>query len=435
MMLANVTTPLLGLADATVIGRLGAAPLLGAIAAASVIFDSLFWAFGFLRMGTAALAAQALGAGDEQERRATFVRAIIVASLSGLAMIAAQKLIARVSFGLIDASPAVTEAARTYFDIRIWAAPFSLINYAIMGAIVGRGRTDIGLLLQVVINLLNIALNVTLVYAFALGVRGSAIGTLIAEASGTSAGLLIMYHLDGRHGDFEWRSVFQRKALLRMLSVNRDIMIRTAALISAFTFFTAEGARGGDVTLAANATLMNMFMISAFFLDGFAIAAEQMCGQSVGAADASGFRRAVRLTSLWNLVFAACVSAIAFLFGGRFIDFVTTNGDVRAYARDFLVFAALTPLCGVLAFEFDGVFTGATWTRDMRNLMLVALALYFVAFYALRGFGNAGLWTALLAFLFTRGLFQLWRYPVLVRNAFPAAQSAAVVPVASPTRA
>ncbi|HWG04784.1 MAG TPA: MATE family efflux transporter, partial [Beijerinckiaceae bacterium] len=283
--------------------------------------------------------------------------------------------------------------------------------------------------------LINIVLNIGLVYGMALGVRGSAIGTLISEILGAGAGFFMMRHLDASALAFDWRHVFQRVALLRMAGVNRDIMIRTAALMVAFAFFTGEGARGGDVMLAANATLMNLFMFSAFFLDGFATAAEQLCGQSIGAGDAVGFREAVRLTSLWSLVFAAAVSLLAFAFGRWFIDFVTTNADVRVYARSFLSFAALTPLCGALAFQFDGVFIGATWTRDMRNLMLAALAIYFATFYALRGFGNAGLWTALLAFLLARGLLQLWRYPMLARSAFPAAQSSAATPVASATRA
>ena len=213
--------------------------------------------------------------------------------------------------------------------------------------------------------------------------------------------------------------LLDRTKLRRMIGVNRDIMIRSAALIFAFAFFTAQGARGGDVTLAANAVLMNLFLIASFFLDGFATAAEQMCGQSLGAGDPAGFRKAVRLTSLWCVIFSLAASLIALAGGPLLIDAVSTNAAVRDLARQFLVFAALTPVFGALAFEFDGVFIGATWTRDMRNLMLLALAIYLALFLALRPLGNTGLWMALLGFLAARGALQVWRYGGLVRLAFP----------------
>jgi MATE family multidrug resistance protein len=418
MTLAHMSTPLLGFVDATVIGRLGQAPLLGAIAAAAVIFDFVFWALGFLRMGTAGLVAQAVGAGDEAEERATIVRALLLALALALGVVALQRPIAWIAFTALDATPAVTQAARAYYDIRIWSAPFALTNYVVLGAVIGRGRTDVGLALQVVINVTNMAFNVALVTGLSLGVRGSALGTLGAEALGTVLGLVTLWRLHGSPFRAPWSLVGDRRRLARMVAVNRDIMIRTAALLFAFAFFTAQGARGGDVTLAANAVLMNLFLITAFFLDGFATAAEQMGGQSVGARDSVGFRRTVRLTALWCVVFSAAASIIALAGGGAFIDIVTTNDAVRRMARAFLPFAALTPLVGALAFEFDGVFIGATWTRDMRNLMLAALAIYGALFLALRPLGNAGLWLSLLGFLGARGALQAWRYRALVAATF-----------------
>ncbi len=326
--------------------------------------------------------------------------------------------IAWVAFAAMDATPAVTEAARRYFDIRIWAAPFTLVNYVVLGALIGRGRTDIGLVLQILINLTNVAFNVILVTAFGLGVRGSAFGTLGAEALGTLVGLPVLFYSYGPHWRVPWRLVRDRAKLRHLVGINRDIMIRSAALVFAFAFFTAQGARGGDVALAANAVLMNLFLITAYFLDGFATAAEQMCGQSLGARDEIGFRRTVTLTSLWCVAFSTGASALAFIGGGGFIDIVSTNDAVRQFARAFLPYAALTPLFGALAFEFDGVFVGATWTRDMRNLMLAALAFYFAVFLALRPWGNHGLWIALLSFLGARGALQGWRYRTLVTRAF-----------------
>jgi multidrug resistance protein, MATE family len=418
MTLAHITTPLLGFADAAVIGRLGEAHLLGAINAGAVMFDFIFWGFGFFRMATAGLTAQALGAGDRAEMRAVLTRSLLLAGGIGLAIIALQTLIALVAFAALGASAEVTDAARVYYDIRIWSAPFAFATYAILGALIGRGRTDLGLSLQIAINVGNIALNVLLVYGLGLGIFGSGLGTLIAEIGGTAAGLAIIFWLDAGFYDVSRALLFAPEKLRRLTALNVDIMIRTVALLFAFAYFTSFGARGGDITLAANAILMNLFMITAFFLDGFATAAEQMCGQSVGARDEAGFRGIVRLTSLWAVGFSLAVALAAFVGGGMFIDFVSTNEAVRSYARAYLPYAALAPLLGALAFEFDGVYIGATWTREMRNLMLVALALYLTASFALGPLGNAGLWIALLVFLAARSAGQMSLYPGLVRRSF-----------------
>jgi MATE family multidrug resistance protein len=418
MTLAHITTPLLGFADAAVIGRLGQAHLLGAINAGAILFDFIFWGFGFFRMATAGLTAQALGAGDPQEMRAVLMRSLFLAAALGMAIIVLQRLIATIAFAALGASPEVTEAARIYYDIRIWSAPFAFATYAILGALIGRGRTDLGLSLQIAINLVNIALNVLLVYGFGLGIFGSGLGTLIAEVAGTAAGIAVMFWLDPRFYDVPRALLFAREKLRRLTAINADIMVRTVALLFSFAYFTSLGARGGDVMLAANAILMNLFMIAAFFLDGFATAAEQMCGQSLGAHDEHGFRGIVRLTSFWCLGFSLFVALAAFVGGRYFIDFISTNDAVRAYALAYLPYAALTPLLGALAFEFDGVYIGATWTREVRNLMLLALALYLAASFALRPLGNAGLWMALLLFLTARSIGQMWLYPGLVRRAF-----------------
>ncbi|GAC1339753.1 MAG: MATE family efflux transporter [Beijerinckiaceae bacterium] len=418
MTLAHLTTPLLGLADAVVIGRLGEAHLLGAINASAVLFDFIFWGFGFLRLGTAALTAQSLGAGDTEAVRATLMRALLIAGALGLIMIAAQSFIAWLGFVALGTSADVTAAGRTYYDIRIWSAPLVLANYAVLGALIGRGRTDLGLGLQIVVNLANIALNVLFVYGLGLGIAGSGLGTLSAECFGAIAGGAILLHLDRRFFDVPPALLFLRSELRRLVAINRDIMIRTVSLLFAFAYFTSVGARGGDMTLAANAILMNLFLVTAHFLDGFATAAEQMCGQSLGARDEAGFRGIVRLTSLWCIGFSLAVALLAFVGGQIFIDFVSTNDAVRDYARAYLPYAALTPVFGALAFEFDGVYIGATWTREMRNLMLLALLLYLGASFALRPLSNAGLWIALLVFLGARSVGQMWLYPRLVRRTF-----------------
>ncbi|MDF2689599.1 MAG: family efflux transporter, partial [Microvirga sp.] len=392
MTLSHVTTPLLGLVDATVIGRLGEAHLLGAVALGAVIFDFVFWSFGSLRMATAGLTAQATGAGNRHEIDVTLARAFLVAGATGLLLILLQWPIATMAFSMAGASEAVTEALSTYFFIRIWAAPFTLANYVILGSTLGRGRTDLGLLLQVAINVANIVLTMALVLGLDLGIAGAAIGTALAEVLGVGLGVLVLRRLGSNPLAVTWAEVLNRAAMLQTLAMNRDIMIRNVALILAFSIFSAMGARSGDVTLAANAVLYNMFLIGGYFLDGFATAAETLCGQSIGARDERSFRRAINLSLGWSLGFGLAVSALFLIAGGPFIDFVSTNPDVRAYARDYLVFAALTPLMGAAAFAFDGIYTGATWTRSMRDLMVIAFLVYASILLAAGDLGNTALW-------------------------------------------
>ena len=423
MTLSHVTTPLLGLVDATVIGRLGEAHLLGAVALGAVIFDFVFWSFGSLRMATAGLTAQATGAGNRHEVDLTLARAFLVAGATGLLLILLQWPIAAFAFSMAGASQAVTEALATYFFIRIWAAPFTLANYVILGSTLGRGRTDLGLLLQVAINVANIAFTMALVLGFGLGIAGAAIGTALAEVLGVGLGIAVLRRLGSNPLAVTWQEVLNRAAMLQNLAMNRDIMIRNVALILAFSIFSALGARSGDVTLAANAVLYNMFLIGGYFLDGFATAAETLCGQSIGARDERSFRRAINLSLGWSLGFGLAVSGLFLIGGGYFIDFVSTNADVRSYAREYLVFAALTPLFGAAAFAFDGIYTGATWTRHMRDLMVLAFVLYGSVLLAAGNLGNTALWIALLAFLSARGLGQFLLYPRLARKTFAAMTS------------
>ena len=418
MTVSHMTTPLLGLVDATVIGRLGEAHLLGAVALGAVIFDFLFWSFGSLRMATAGLTAQAVGAGDAREIDRTLARALAVAAMVGLGLVLLQWPIAQAAFALAGASEAVTGALAEYFAIRIWAAPFTLANYVILGSTLGRARTDLGLVLQVAINLANIVLTTVLVIGFELGIGGAAIGTVLAEIAGTVLGFAVLRRLGSNPFAVSRGEIFDRAAMLRTLAVNRDIMIRTAALVLAFAIFSAQGARAGDVTLAANAVLYNMFLVGGYFLDGFATAAETLCGQAFGARDERAFRRAISLSLIWSLGFGLAVSLIFLIGGGQFIDFVSTNPEVRSHARDYLVFAALTPLVGATAFAFDGIYVGATWTRPMRDLMLAAFAAYALVLLTSQDLGNAGLWVAFLVFLGVRGLGQAALFPRLTRESF-----------------
>jgi MATE family multidrug resistance protein len=412
-MLANLTTPLLGIVGTAVIGRLGEAHLLGGIAMSALVFDSVYWLFGFLRMGTVALTAQALGAGDAAEQRAVLIRALLIAALVGVPLIALQRPLASLIYPAIGGSDAVRAAAETYFFVRVWSAPCALANFAVLGWLVGIARAGTALALQIAINIINMTATVLLVLVLDYGIAGAAWAAVLAETVGLVIGLGIAWLLAGRRLETTITGVLRRDRLVRMLAINRDIMIRTAAIIAAFAFFTAQGARAGDVALAANAVLHNFTLIGSFFLDGFATAAEQLCGRAVGARDGPAFVAATKRVLAWGFLFGIATTMFFLLAGAPLIDAMTTSTAVRTAARQYILFAALAPALGVAAYAFDGIYIGATWVRDMRNLMLAALAIYLATWWALRPYGNAGLWLALLTFLATRGLLQAARYPRL----------------------
>jgi MATE family multidrug resistance protein len=417
MTIASATTPLIGVVATAAIGRLGQAHLLGAVAMASVVFDCLFWLFAFLRMGTVALTAQALGRGDVAEERATLIRALLVAGVIGLGLILLQWPLAYLTFQLLGASAEVTGAAELYFYVRIWSAPFVFANLVLLGWLIGLARANAALALQVLVNLVNLAATVILVWEFGLGVTGAAFAAVIAEAIGMLAGLAVALAIVGARLPAT-TSIFDRDRLMRLFLVNRDIFIRTAALIIAWGFFTAQGARSGDVVLAANSVLHNLLLVGAFFLDGFASAAQQLCGRAVGAHDEPAFRRSVNLTIWWGFGFGIATTLVTLALGPWLIDVMTASPDVRLVAREYLIYAAFASVIGVFAFAYDGIYVGATWTRDMRNLMIVSLALYLAAWWLTRPLGNTGLWISILIYFGARGALQAARYPALARATF-----------------
>lgn len=417
-MVANLTTPLIGIVSTIAIGRLGDATLLGGVAIASVIFDCLFWLFAFLRMSTLAFTAQALGAGETQELRAVLLRGLALAVLIGTVLIVLQVPLAAILLGAMGGSEGVTRAAKAYFTIRIWSAPLVLANYVVLGWLIGLARAKLALTVQIAINVINMMATVLLVLALHAGIAGAAIAAVVAEAAGLLIGIFIARHLSNAQARVPRAALLDRTKLIRMFAVNRDIMIRTASLIAVFLFFTAQGARAGDVTLAANAVLNNFLLISAFFLDGLANAAEQLCGRAYGARDRAAFSSAVRLVILWGFGFALAVTAVFALFGPMLIDLTTASEDVRHSARDYLWFVVLAPVLGVFAFAYDGIFIGATWAREMRNLMMLSLLVFLAAWLTLRSFGNAGLWGALLVHYAARGGLQALRYPAMLRASF-----------------
>jgi MATE family multidrug resistance protein len=418
-MVANLTTPLIGVVSTIAIGRLGDATLLGGVAITSVVFDCLFWLFSFLRTSTVAFTAQALGAGEMQEIRALLVRGLAIAALVGFGLIIVQIPLATILLDAMGGSEGVTRAARAYFAIRIWSAPIVLANFVVLGWLIGQARAGLALVIQIVINVINMAATVALVIGMGAGIEGAAVAAVAAEAVGLVLGVVVARSITHQPLNVPRAALLDRAKLWRMLTVNRDIMIRTAALIAALLFFTAQGARAGDVTLAANAVLNNFLLISAFFLDGLANAAQQLCGQAYGARDRTAFSDAVRLVLSWGFGFAIAVAFFFALFGRWLIHAMTANGNVQQIAQDYLWFVVASPLLAVFAFGYDGIFIGATWAREMRNLMILSLLCFLATWFALRGLGNTGLWIAMLVLYASRGGLQALRYPVNLRASFP----------------
>jgi MATE family multidrug resistance protein len=405
MTLAYLTTPLLGIVDTAVVGQFGDAALLGGLAAGALVFDVVFTTFNFLRSGTTGLVAQAYGRGDALEEQATFWRATLVAVVSGLVLAALAPLLAIAGIWFMDAEPRVSQAMDTYIHIRMLGATFSLVNYAILGYVLGRGHGWLGLLLQVILNGINISLSIYLGLHLGWQVAGVAWGTVAGEFVAMIIGLAIVLRRFKRWPRPSLARILHGRDFLSMMAVNRDIMIRSFALLAAFALFVRQGAQFGTLTLAANAVLMNIFLIAGYFLDGFATAAEQLAGRAVGARAVTAFDRAVKLTLFWGFALSAVASTLSLAFGAGLIGIITTAPDVRVVAETYLPWAALTAVTGVLAFQMDGVFIGATWSRDMRNMMLLSLAVFVAALLTLAPtFANHGLWAALHVFLLARGI-------------------------------
>lgn len=419
MTLAYMTTPLLGIADTAIIGQYGDAALLGGLAAGALVFDVVFSALNFLRSGTTGLVAQAFGAGDAGEEQAVFWRALLIASVAGLVIAVLAPLFAAGGIRFLGAEPDVNRALDTYVRIRMLGAPFALANYAILGYLLGRGEGKTALALQILLNGVNVAASLYLGLYLGWNVAGVAWGTVGGELVAMLAGLAIVLLRFRKGPRIAIARIADMPAIGRMMSLNRDIMIRSLALLACFALFARQGAQFGTATLAANAVLMNFFLATGFFLDGFATAAEQLAGRAVGARDRIAFRRTVRLCALWGFVLSGIATAALLAWGGDLIAFLTTAEDVREIATAFLPWAAFTAMTAVLAFEMDGVFIGGTWSADMRNTMLLSLAAFTAAMAVLTPlFGNHGLWVALHIFLLMRGLGLLAMLPRRERATF-----------------
>ncbi|MEL6236754.1 MAG: MATE family efflux transporter [Pseudomonadota bacterium] len=421
IVLSNATVPILGAVDTGVVGQLGEAAPIGAVGMGAIILAFVYGLFGFLRMGTSGLVAQAFGAGQHEEVAAIFSRTLLLGGAFGLIILAAQLALFWAAFQISPASAEVETLARSYLEIRVLAAPATLALYGITGWLIGLGRTRPVLVLQLWINGLNIGLDLWFVLGLGWGVEGVAWASLIAEATGLVLGLWLCR--DAFAGP-AWRAtarVFDAARLRLMAAVNGDILIRSFLLQLIFVSFLFTGSAFGDVPLAANQVLLQFLEITAFALDGFAFAAEAMVGQALGARDRAGLRRSGLLTSLWGGVVCLALALAFGLFGGAIIDLMTTSDAVRAEARLYLPYMVAAPLLGLAPWMLDGIFIGATRTADMRNTAAISLVVYVLALALLAPWlDNHGVWLALLISFVARGVTLGLRYPALERLADPA---------------
>lgn len=418
MILANISTPLLGMVDTAVVGHLSSAHYLGAVAIGSMIFTFVFWGFGFLRMATTGLNAQAYGREDKIAMQAVLFQAIWLAILIAIALLAIQTPIRNLALWLVSSSVDVEKFAAIYFDIRIWSAPATLINYAIIGWLIGREASKAALLMVLVINVANIVLDLILVNLAGMTVDGVAWASVIAEYLGLLTGIILLsrYGVDLRAWQLarRWQNL---RAGFRGLEVHGNFMIRTFVLILCFGFFTTQSARQGDIVLAANSVLLNFITFMAFVLDGFANATEVLTGKALGRKNQAELKRTLWLTGIWSLLMALIFMVIYALFGHQIIRLLTSIEDVVVLADQYLLWVVIAPILGVWSYLFDGLFVGATRSREMRNTMLFsALFVYLPAWYFLQAFGNHGLWAAILLFLLARGISQSLYIPKIMRS-------------------
>ncbi len=420
MIISNISTPLLGLVDTAVMGHLPAADYLGGVALGSLIFSFIYWGFGSLRMGTTGLSAQAFGNKNNVEIQAILIRAAVFAIAIAALIILLQQLIAWLSFQLLDSSAVIESLAQEYFYIRIWTAPATLMNYVLSGWFLGLQNVRNPLIMVLITNCSNIVLDVYLVVYLNMDIAGVALATVFAEYTGLLVGLILLRgEMRNYQRQWNWSAIFNLNKFKAMFKLNNHIFIRNLTLIFAFAFFTAQGARLGAIILAANSVLMNFQMFMAYALDGFAHAAEALVGRAIGAKDKALFRQAVLITAIWSCCFAVIFSVLYLLTGQQMINLLTDLEQVRQTAYQYLPWLVALPLVSVSCFVFDGVFIGATWSRQMRDSMIFSLLLvYMPVWYYSQPLGNHGLWLTMAAFMLARGVSMGMGYLKLKRDVF-----------------
>ena len=416
---SNITVPLLGLVDVTIVGHLGSPAYIGAIAVGGLLFNIIYWIFGFLRMGTSGMTSQAYGRQDQPEMLRLLVRAVGLGVLIAVLLVILQVPIAQGAFLFIHPTEEIRELATTYFRICIWGAPAMLGLYGLTGWYIGMQNSRIPMAVAITQNVVNIAASLSFVYWGGMKVEGVALGTLVAQWAGFVMGLCLWFRHYGHLRRFSLEGLWQREAMKRFFAVNRDIFLRTLCLVAVTMFFTSAGAAQGEIILAVNTLLMQLFTLFSYIMDGFAYAGEALSGRYIGARNPKAFQDTVRHLFLWGGMMVLLFTGMYALGGNAFLGLLTDEPEVIAASGDYFLWALLIPVAGMAAFVWDGVFIGATATRGMLMAMAAAALCFFGLYYGLRElWGNHALWLAFVTYLAMRGVMQTGLARGVRRKAF-----------------
>ena len=406
--ISNITVPLLGLIDVTIVGHLGAAAYIGAIAVGGMLFNIIYWIFGFLRMGTSGMTSQAYGKHDLDEVARLLLRSVGVGLLIAIILVTLQYPIRKLAFTFIQTTEEVERLATLYFRICIWGAPARLGLYGFAGWFIGMQNSRFPMYIAITQNIVNIAASLCFVYLFHMKVAGVAWGTLTAQYAGFLMALLLWRrYYGGLKKHVAWHEVLKKEAMLRFFQVNRDIFLRTLCLVIVTLFFTSAGAAQGEIVLAVNTLLMQLFTLFSYIMDGFAYSGEALVGKYVGANNRMALYRTVRQLFIWGVGLSTGFTLLYFFGGKSFLGLLTNETSVIREAGNYFYWVLAIPLTGFAAFLWDGIFIGATATRQMFYSMLVASGSFFLVYYSLHEWmGNHALWLAFIVYLSLRGIMQ-----------------------------
>ncbi|WP_428898350.1 MATE family efflux transporter [Parelusimicrobium proximum] len=415
--ITNVTVPLLGMADTAIAGHMESDLLIGAVAVASVIFSFIYWNFSFLRMGTSGFTAQACGAGDERESVNILLRSLSVALTAGAVIILLQSAILYLAFLFIKAGPETARYASEYFRVYIWAAPFVLCMYSLTGWFIGMQDARSPMFTAIATNIINIALSLFFVFVLEMGIRGLALGTALAQVCGLGIAGVIWLKKYGRLKQYLSLHFIRRLDEFKpFFKVNGNIFLRSFALILVSMFFISASAKMGDITLAVNSLLIQLFSLFSYMMDGFAYAAEALAGRYYGAKDRDTLAKIVRRLFVWGGGITAAFTAVYALLAGGILGLLTNKIHIVAAAADYKIWAVLFPIAGFAAFLWDGIFIGVTASRQMRNSMFSAVAVFFAFYFLFAGkYGNDGLWFSFISYLAMRGIMQTLMFKKIIK--------------------
>mgnify|MGYP003498371063 FL=1 len=411
--ITNITVPLLGMVDTAIVGHITASSsgedYIGAIAIGSMIFNIIYWNFGFLRMGTSGFTAQAYGADDKKEQMSILLRACTIALLAALALIVLQKPIGLLTEAFVENKNHALDLALEYFFIRIWAAPATLGMYALKGWFIGMQDSKTPMWISILINVLNIVFSYVFAIGLSMNIEGVALGTVIAQWGGLAVSVSIWFVKYGSLRIFaDWKEALQRSKMILFFKVNADIYLRTICLIAVTTYFTVASSSMPYPLLAVNTLLMQLFTLFSYFMDGFAYASESLCGRFKGANDRVNLAKCVKYILLWGVGLSVLFTAIYFFFGSDILSILTNKKDVLAVCEEYKYWTLLIPLCGSVAFLYDGILIGMIETKLMRNAIFVATALFFALFFGFKNsLGNDALWIAFLSYLLARSVLMM----------------------------